>query len=207
LRPLRTPHLILLLCLAYFGALAPFVPGFASWGNVQTILAYLLPLLVVSIGLTLVLVIGGMDLSVTSTIALASVVGGKLMSAEEGWLAGSAYAVPAGVFAMLVTGGVLGAVNGVAVAVCRIPAFIATLTTMMFLSGFAIWITLSRKIGGLPPGFLMLGQNLWCAVAIAGVAAWGAHLVLSRTLYGRWLYAVGQNPRTAEVSGGAGGGG
>ncbi|MBL9140206.1 MAG: ABC transporter permease [Verrucomicrobiales bacterium] len=197
----RTPHLILPLCLVYFAAMAPLAPGFATLGNLQTLLAYLLPLLVAAVGLTLVLVIGGMDLSVTSTIALASVVGGKVMSAEDGWLAGSPWAVPVGVLGMLATGAVLGAMNGVAVAVCRIPAFIATLTSMMFLSGLAIWITLSRKIGGLPPSFLVLGQNLWMAAAIAGVAAGVAHLALSRTVYGRWLYAVGQNARAAWVSG------
>lgn len=197
----RTSHLLLLLCLVYFGALAPFTPGFATVGNLQTILAYLLPLLVASVGLTLVLVIGGMDLSITSTIALASVVGGKIMSAEEGWLAGSPWAVPVGVLAMLMTGALLGAINGWVVAVCRIPAFIATLTSMMFVSGLAIWVTLSRKIGGLPPGFLMLGQNLLLAAAIAGVALGVAHLVLTRTLYGRWLFAVGQNARAALVSG------
>lgn len=201
MRLLQPPRLTLLLCLAYFVALAPFVPGFASVGNLQTILAYLLPLLVVSVGLTLVLVTGGIDLSVTSIIALASVIGGKVMSGEEGWLAGHALAVPAGIVAMLATGAVLGAVNGLAVTVGRIPAFIATLTTLMFVSGLAIWFTQSRKIGGLPPSFLAMGQNLGIAAALAGLAALAAHVGLSRTLYGRWLYAVGHNSRTAEVSG------
>jgi ribose/xylose/arabinose/galactoside ABC-type transport system permease subunit len=198
---LLSDYLVLGLCLVYFVALAPFTPGFASLGNLQTILAYLLPILVVAVGLTLVLIIGGIDLSVTSMIALASVVGGKIMSTEEGWLAGHALAVPAGVLAMLLTGAVLGAINGFAVTFCRIPAFIATLTTMMFLSGLAIWLTLSRKIGGLPAGFIMLGQQLWLAAAIAGVAAGVAHLGLSRTLFGRWLYAIGHNARAARVSG------
>ena len=47
----------------------------------------------------------------------------------------------------------------------------------------------------------MLGQKLWIAASIAGVAAWAAHFALSRTLYGRWLYAIGHNPRAALVSG------
>lgn len=200
-RLLVSDYLVLGLCLIYFTALAPFTPGFASWSNLQTILAYLLPLLVVALGLTLVLIIGGIDLSVTSTIALASVVGGKIMSGEEGWLAGSALAIPVGIIAMLLVGLVMGAINGVAVTVCRIPAFIATLTTMMFVSGLAIWFTLSRKIGGLPPGFVMLGQKLWSAAAIAGIAAGITHFALSRTLYGRWLYAIGHNPRAALISG------
>jgi ribose/xylose/arabinose/galactoside ABC-type transport system permease subunit len=200
-RALLSEHLVLWLCLVYFAALAPFTPGFASWANLQTILAYALPILVVSVGLTLVLIIGGIDLSVTSIIALASVVGGKIMSADEGWLGGNPLAVTVGILAMLLAGAGIGALNGLAVTVCRIPAFIATLTTMMFVSGLAIWLTLSRRIGGLPEGFVTLGQNLWLVIAIAGAATWVAHLVLSRTLYGKWLYAIGHNARTALVSG------
>lgn len=198
---LRSQHFTLVLCLVYFAIVAPFTPGFATVGNLRTILAYLLPLLVVSVGLTLVLVIGGIDLSVTSTIALASVFGGRIMSGEEGWLAGQSWAVPLAALAMILTGAMLGAVNGWAVAICRIPPFIATLTTLMFVSGLAIWFTQSRKIGGLPASFLVLGQNLWIAVGLAGTASVVAHLGLTRTVYGRWLRAVGHNPRTAEVSG------
>ena len=194
-------HLVIWLGLIYFCALAPFTPGFASRSNFQTILAYALPILVVSVGLTLVLIIGGIDLSVTSIIAFASVVGGKIMSADEGWLAGNALAIPVGLLAMLFVGVGIGAVNGIAVTICRIPAFIATLTTMMFVSGLAIWFTLSSKIGGLPSGFVMLGQKLWIAAAITGAATLLAHVTLSRTLYGKWLYAIGHNSRAALVSG------
>ena len=200
-RLLRSEYLVLWLCVIYFVALAPFTVGFASWSNLQTILAYALPMLVVASGLTLVLIIGGIDLSVTSIIALASVIGGKIMSAQNGWLAGHAFAIPVGVIAMLLVGGVVGAANGVAVTVCRIPAFIATLTTMMFISGLAIWLTLSQKIGGLPTGFVMLGQKLWIVVALAGAATGLAHFALAKTLYGKWLYAIGHNARAAFVSG------
>ncbi|MCL4176991.1 MAG: ABC transporter permease [Verrucomicrobia bacterium] len=200
-RGVLSDHLILWLSVAYVLGMAPWATGFVSVSNAQTILAYLLPVLVVSVGLTLVLIIGGIDLSVTSIIALASVLGAKVMSGEDGWMAGNALAVPVGVLVMLAVGLGLGAVNGFTVAVCRIPAFIATLTTMMFVSGFAIWVTLSRKIGGLPAGFVMLGQNLWVATVMAVAVTWLAHGFLSRTLYGRWFYAVGQNARAALVSG------
>ena len=200
-RVFLSEYLVLWLSVVYFAILAPFTTGFASGSNLQTILAYALPILVVSVGLTLVLIIGGIDLSVTSIIALASVVGGKIISADEGWLAGSALAIPVGLLAMLLVGAVIGAINGFAVSVCRIPAFIATLTTMMFVSGLAIWFTLSRKIGGLPPNFLLIGQQLWIVAAITGAATWLAHVALSRTLYGRWLYAIGHNARAALVSG------
>lgn len=62
-----------------FLALAPFTPGLATSNNLLNILGYLLPLLIVAIGMTLVMISGGIDLSVTSIIALTSVVGAKLM--------------------------------------------------------------------------------------------------------------------------------
>ncbi|MBN8246627.1 MAG: ABC transporter permease [Verrucomicrobia bacterium] len=200
-RLLTSESLVLWLALAYAATLAPFTPGFVSASNGQALLAYALPILTASLGLTLVLILGGMDLSVTAVISLASVVGGRIMSAEEGWMAGSPLAVPAGVAAMLLVGAGVGAVNGWVVTACRVPAFIATLATLMLFSGLALWMTQSRKIGGLPPGFVLLGQRLWMATAItAGVAAL-AQAALSRTLYGQWVRAIGYNPRAARISG------
>jgi len=200
-RALQPELLILWLGLLYFASVAPFIPGFSSISNLKTILAYALPILTVSVGLTLVLILGGIDLSVTSIIALASVVGGKIMSADEGWLAGHPLAVPVGLTAMLLVGAGVGAANGMLVTALRLPPFIATLTSLMFVSGYAIWLTLSRKIGGLPPAFVSLGQNLGIASLLVLLAATLAHGALSQTLYGKWLYAIGHNPRTARVSG------
>lgn len=194
-------HLVLWLCIGYAAAVAPFASGFFSMGNLASILLTLLPLFVVALGQTVVLIAGGIDLSVTSTIALASVVGAMMMNAQHGWLAGHAFAAPVAVLAMLLVGAVLGLLNGVAVSRLRMPAFIVTLTTMMFFSGFAIWLTQSRNIGGLPASFTWLGGNVWSALAIAAAAGGLVHLGLSRSLAGRWLYAVGHNARAAHVSG------
>ena len=90
------------------------------------------------------------------------------------------------------------------------PPFIVTLTTMMFFSGLAIWITTllthdGSSIGNLPQGFAFLGQGriggIPFSVLIALAVCVAAHVALSRTLYGRWLFAIGVNPRAAEVSG------
>ena len=194
-------HLVLWLCIGYATAVAPFAPGFFSTGNLASILLTLLPLYVVALGQTVVLIAGGIDLSVTSTIALASVVGAMTMNAANGWLAGNAFATPVAVLLMLFVGVILGVLNGVAVARLRMPAFIVTLTTMMFFSGFAIWLTQSRNIGGLPASFTRLGGNVWIALVIAAATGAIVHVGLSRALVGRWLYAVGHNARTAHVSG------
>ena len=106
-----------------------------------------------------------------------------------------------GLLVMLALGAGLGAVNGAIVTLLRLPAFIVTLASMMFLSGFAVWLTQSKNIYGLPTSFLAIGQRLPIALAVTATLAVVTHLVLSRTVYGRWLYATGQNATTAHISG------
>ncbi len=188
-------YLVLGLTALLFVALAPFTPGLISGANLLNILSYLLPLLVIAIGMTLVMITGGIDLSVTSIIALTSVVGAKLMTGDAG--------VPTivGVLTMLALGAGLGALNGAVITLLRLPAFIVTLASMMFLSGFAIWLTQSKSIYGLPGSFLALGQRLPISLALTVVLALAAHLMLRRTVFGRWLYAIGQNATAAHISG------
>lgn len=201
LRLIRSEYLVLILCGVLFVALAPFTPGLVSGDNFVNLLGNLAPLFIVAVGLTVVLISGGIDLSVTSTIALSSVFGGLVMNGETGWLSGHPLAVPVGVMAMLVLGAMVGAGNGIAIAKFRMPAFMVTLTSMMFLSGLAIWLTRSKNIPELPRGFTNLGSRLWITVLIATAVGGLIALILARSLFGRWLYAVGQNSRTAHVSG------
>lgn len=201
LRVFASESLVLGLSVIYFLAMLPFTPGLASPENLRNVLSSLLPLFIVSLGQTVVLIGGGIDLSVTSIIALASITGAGLMNSSTGWLAGSPWAVPAGILAMLAAGALLGAANGTAVTRLRMPPFIVTLTSMMFFSGFAIWITQSRNIGNLPPSFNAIGARLGPAFAVTLLVAAGVHLGLSRALPGRWLYATGQNAKAALISG------
>lgn len=200
-RSLRSEYLVFFLCVTLFAALAPFTPGLLTTSNAGDLLANLSPLLIVALGQSVVLIAGGIDLSVTSIIALTSVAGGFVMNAENGWLKGHPMAMPAGILIMLCVGASVGAINGIAVARFKMPAFIVTLTTMMFFSGLAIWLTRSRSMAGLPPSFTMLGNTLWITLLAGAALAGLAHMLLARTLLGRWLYAVGHNLRTARVSG------
>lgn len=201
LRVISSEHLVLILCGTLFATLAPFTPGLASGDNSVNLLGNMAPLLIVALGQTLVLITGGIDLSVTSTIALTSVVGALAMNGETGWLRGSPTATPIAILLMLGLGGLIGAGNGIAITRLRMPPFIVTLTTMMFLSGLAVWLTSSKPIFGLPTAFTALGAKLGFALPIAAALAGAVHLMLSRSLFGRWLRAVGYNPRTARVSG------
>jgi ribose/xylose/arabinose/galactoside ABC-type transport system permease subunit len=198
-------HWVALLCVVLVLVLGPVVPGFASAANLRNVVSSLLPLLAVAVGQTLVLITGGIDLSVTAVVALASVLGARVMTADGGLLAGHPLAVPAAVLVMMATGLVVGTVNGLSVARLRMPPFLATLAMMTFASGFAIWLTRSANIAGLPEGFRLLGAGslgpLPTALLVVGPLALGAHVLLTRTVPGRWLFAVGGNARTARVSG------
>lgn len=194
-------YLVLWLTLAYVLAVGPFTPGFFTAGNFGNILATLLPLFIVALGQTVVLIAGGIDLSVTSVIGLSSVIGAMTMNTANGWLAGAAWATPAAVALMLTLGTGVGWLNGAAITRFRMPPFIVTLTAMMFFTGFAIWLTKSKNIGGLPAAFTVIGSNLWIALVLTAALACFAHLMLSRSLFGRWLYAVGHNVHAAHISG------
>jgi ribose/xylose/arabinose/galactoside ABC-type transport system permease subunit len=200
-RTLGSEYFVLWLCLVYAAAVGPFTPGFFTAENAANILATLLPLFLVALGQTLVLVAGGIDLSVTAIIGLCSVSGAMVMNHETGWLAQHALAVPAGFIVMLLVGALVGAGNGLAITRLSMPPFIVTLAAMMGISGLAVWLTQSKSINQLPAAFIALGGQTGIALALAAIVGWSVHVMLSRSLFGRWLYAIGHNPRAAHISG------
>ncbi len=200
-RTLFSEYFILWLCLIYAAVVGPFTPGFFTWDNAGNVVATLLPLFLVALGQTVVLVSGGIDLSVTSIIGLCSVTGAMVMNTENGWLASPILGVPAALLLMLLVGALVGAANGIAVTRFHMPAFIVTLASMMGFSGLAIWLTQSKAINQLPAAFTALGSRTVVAFAIVAVVGFSVHVMLSRSLFGRWLYASGHNARAAHVSG------
>jgi ribose/xylose/arabinose/galactoside ABC-type transport system permease subunit len=199
-RVLVSEYFVLYLSAVYFFSMLPSTPELAHAGNLANLLSSMLPLLVVAVGQTFVLITGGIDLSVTSIMALSSVLAGSLITSDGGALSGP-LAMPVGLAVMIVVGAGAGAMNGLAVSRFRMPPFIVTLAMMMLLSGAAIWFTQSKNIGGLPSSFTAIGKRIAIGFALALLVASAAHIVLSKSVYGRWFYATGQNARTAFVSG------
>lgn len=191
---LASQYFVLYLSLLYASVMAPFTPEFLSAANAANLFASALPLLIVAAGQTVVVVTGGIDLSVTSTVGMASIVGAVFMTQVVPYTA-------AGVAAMLLTGIAIGLANGAAVSVARIPPFMATLITMMFFAGLAVWLTKSKNVGGLPAAFNNIGDSAASVALIAAGVTVSVHMLLSRTVAGRWLYAIGRNVRTAVASG------
>ena len=197
----RSGWLTLILCVAYCCAMAPIAPGFASTENFQNVLVAMLPLMVVATGQTIVLVTAGIDLSVTSIIALTSVAGAALITSDGGPLAQYSLGTPIAIVGMLAIGAGVGFFNGACIAWLRMPPFMVTLTSMMFFSGLAVWWTQSKSIYNLPQSFLIIGKNVWVMFLVALLLATIFQLILTRTLLGNGLRAVGSNPKAAAVSG------
>ncbi len=208
-RLLFSEYLVLWLSILYFLIMVPIIPEIATPTVLLNILSDMLPLLAVAIGQTFVLIVAGIDLSVTSIIAMASVVGASVMSGDGGYLGGTPLAVAGGIVAMLATGAAIGAFNGWCVTAFRMPPFVVTLTGMIFFSGADIWYTTfhteTSSIANLPRGFVVLGKDgpmgIPNALWTVGLLAIAAHCLFSYTVFGKQLYATGQNPRTARVSG------
>jgi ribose transport system permease protein len=153
---------------------------------------------IAAVGATMVIVAGGIDLSVGSVLGLTVVVTAMTLSA--GWPA------PAGLAAGLAAAAACGLVNGALVARARVPPFIATLGMLSIARGGAYFLSGGRIVSGLPDSFTAFGQGFLAgvlpypvAVLLAATAA-GA-VLMRRTAYGRALHALGGNEQAAQLSG------
>jgi ribose/xylose/arabinose/galactoside ABC-type transport system permease subunit len=221
---LLSENFVLYLSILYFLALWTFIPQMGSLRNVENISSNMWPLFVLAVGQMFVLIVGGIDLSQASIMGITSVTGALLMAAKldpvlfgknvlwgvvisenGGLLSGNPAAVPLGIAAMLLVGVLIGLANGIAVAKFKMPPFMVTLVSMMFFSGLAIYLTRSENVMNLPKGYLAIGKGqigpLPCSFFIALALAFVAHIILNRTLLGRWFYAVGKNIRASIISG------
>ncbi len=223
-RILLSESFVLYLSIVLFIGLYLFMPYIASSRNLANISSNMWPLLALVLGQMFVLILGGIDLSQTSIMALTSVIGGMLMttkldpalfaksplwglllSADGSPLSGTALAVPLGIAAMLIVGTLVGSLNGLAVARFRMPAFMVTLVSMMFFSGLAIYLTKSENVMYLPDGYTRIGSDgigpvPWSFVVVL-VLAVVSHILLRHTVLGQWFFAVGKSVRTSIVSG------
>jgi len=174
------------------------VPHFTRLRNVLAISEQLSFLGFLSIGMTFVMVSGGIDLSSYTVVSAAAVVGATAMASGTSPLLSCAL--------MIVVGIGFGTVNGVAIAWGRMIPFIVTLSTMVLAQGFAIWYTHAESVSDLPSGYVnaisgrLVGLIPVPAIIIIGVAVI-AEFVLSRTQFGRWVYLIGTNEHTARISG------
>ena len=176
-------------------------PYFLTGGNFKIILTQTVIVAVGALGMTLIIVGGGIDLSVGSVVALTSVVAAKLV------LLG--YPMVAVVGLSILAGGLIGLVNGSIVAVFRMMPFIVTLGMMGVVRGAAKWLGSNQTVN--PPAsplnelmalhrpqeLFPLPIGVWVAIGLATVMA----VVLRQTVFGRHIFAIGSNEATARLCG------
>ncbi|MBI5385432.1 MAG: ABC transporter permease [Verrucomicrobia bacterium] len=191
---LNNASLVLFLAvLAVFGVLSP---RFLTVPNLTNVLVQSASTAIVAVGMTFVLLTAGVDLSVGAIMFVAAAVAGKMvLGGAPLWLA---------LVIILLIGLAFGAINAFFITRLRIIAFIVTLATLYLGRGFALWFTETRAMN-LPPSFLAIGTERWLGVPLpilllAAVVAL-AHVVLTRTPFGRQLYALGQDVEAARKAG------
>ena len=152
---------------------------------------------ILAVGVTLVLLTGGVDLSLGSVVALAGVVAASLAHPGD-------HSVVVAIAAGIAVGAACGATNGLMVTRGLIPSFIATLGMMTAARGLALVLAKGRPVSNLSPDFTRIGGDLGMVpipAIVLGVLAVGTAIVLRNLRLGRHLYAVGGNADAARASG------
>jgi ribose transport system permease protein len=197
---------ILVVLVAFFSIASP--PGtFLSQYNITQIATNAAIYLVLGVGMTYVIITGGIDLSNGSVLILSGVLAAEYMVHNGGYKAGWPV-ILVGILISVVTGSVWGSLQGVLVAKAKVPPFIVTLGGLGAALGLAQIITTGNDVAGGAPNTLvetlglgeLFGEIPWLVVvAIAVTVIFG--LILAQTRFGRYTYAVGSNAEAVRRSG------
>lgn len=205
LRSLLGPFVGLAVVMALFYVIDPSQPF--GMRDIQTVAVHTMIVGVAAMGMTFVIISGGIDLSVGSGIALASVAAAMVLERGADWPV--VVIVPMAVVAAIITGALCGLYNGLLITVLRLPPFIATLGTLGFFRGVAKWITgsipvtaptfgLEQWVRPAPtPEWLLFAPGVWMTVVLGVVLIF----VLRNSLLGRYAFAIGSNEATARLCG------
>jgi len=183
-RQLGTFAGLLALCVVLWAA----TPHFLTVSNLLNVLEQTSINAIVAVGMTFVIISGGIDLSVGSVLALAGI-------ALASGLA-SGVPAPASMALALATGTACGLVNGTLITFGRLPPFIATLGMMSVARGAALMVAEGRPISGFTEGFRALATSRWlmvpAPVILTAAVYVVAHFVLAHTVFGRATYEIGR---------------
>jgi ribose transport system permease protein len=181
-------------------------PNFLKADNLLNIANQIVVIAILAVGMTFVVITGGIDLSVGSLIALSAVTATLLIRDA----AGAQSATPAGMTLCCLTAvvlcGLVGLFSGSMVTFFKVPPFIVTLSMLLVASGLADTLSREQSVYEVPDSFVWLGRGADLAgipngVVLMAVLYLAAHVVMSRMTLGRYVYAVGGNPEAARLSG------
>ena len=205
-------YAIVFILLAMLIAMTFLSEAFLTWRNLLNIVRQISVVGLIAIGVTMVIITGGIDLSSGSVLALAAVVATSLAQRLDGAeikFQGLDVPIIVPVVAALAVGALCGLVNGSLIANFKIPPFIATLGMMTVARGFAL-IYSERPVSGLRDDYNFIGQGyippgapfgIPVPIIILLVVAFAAHILLNNTRFGRHIYALGGNEQAARISG------
>jgi ribose transport system permease protein len=181
-------------------------PTFLLADNIRNVANQITVIAIIAIGMTMVIITAGIDLSVGSLVALSAVVVAWIIGQAGGAGASNTVMCAAALGAILLCGGI-GAFSGFMITAFRIPPFIATLAMMQVAAGFAYIVSQGKPIYRLPDSFIWLGRgvdpllHVPVAVVMMFLLYAIAHLVMTKTTAGRYIYAVGGNMEAARLAG------
>lgn len=181
-------------------------PNFLKTDNLLNVANQIVVIAVLAIGMTLVILTGGIDLSVGSLIALSAVVTTWMIAGIGGGESASIGSLWGAAAVGLFFTGAMGLFSGWMVTFFSIPPFIVTLAVMLVGSGLAYLLSKGQSIYQLPESFVWLGRGkliggMPVSVVLMLVLYIAAHLFMSRTVLGRYIYAVGGNREASRLSG------
>jgi ribose transport system permease protein len=181
-------------------------PNFLKTDNLLNVANQIVVIAILAIGMTLVIITGGIDLSVGSLIALSAVVATWLIREAAGRETASATGMVACCLGGVVVCALAGLFSGVMVTAFRIPPFIVTLGMMLVASGLASMIAENQSIYQVPDRFVRLGRGADLlgvpnAVLLMIILYVAAHVLMTHMTLGRYIYAVGGNAEAARLSG------
>ncbi len=152
---------------------------------------------IIAVGMTLVILTAGIDLSVGSILALSSVITASMLQ--------SGMPVPAAILIGLGIGAACGLINGITITKASVPPFVTTLGMMTIARGLALIFTGGKPITGLPENFRFIGTGsvgpIPTPIIIAAMVFIIGYILLTRTSLGQFIYAIGNNPVAARYAG------
>lgn len=186
--------IVLILLVAIVGYL---IPSFLTLNNILNVFRQVSITGIVAVGMTFVIITGGIDISVGSIVALSGVVAALAMQ--------SGISIPISIILALLAGIGVGSLNGLIIAYGRVMAFVATLGTMYLIRGLTLIIAKGQAIWDLPNSFVLIGTGYFFGIPIPVIIALLiyliGHILLNYFTYGRYTLAVGGDEESARLCG------
>lgn len=191
-------YAILLIFIVMVIILSILSPAFLRPRNIMNVFRQISIIAIIAMGVTFIIITGGIDLSSGSVVALVAVVAASFAHPNE-------FPLIVAIIAGMLVGGLTGCISGTIVTKQKIPAFIATLGMMIVARGAALIYSDGRPITNFTPSFDFISGGYILGIPtpiyILALVTATSHIILKHTKFGKYVYAIGGNPNAAIVSG------